>query len=364
MIALRVLAVAGGSLVALVTIVSAIKSFVLPRAALVRITRSVFVILRAVADRVAPASGSYERRDRALALVPPFALLALPAVWLTIILGSFTAIFWGVGVDGFDQSLARSSSSLMTLGYSAPANTAEVLLGTAEAGIGLGLLALLISYLPTIYAAFSRREKNVSLLEAHADAPPSPLALIVRYHRIRGLDRLDELFRSWQDWFADIEESHTSIAALSFFRSPQPNQSWVTSAGTILDAASLAASTLDIPLSPEPQLCIRAGYVALRRIGDFFALPYSADPRPDAPISITREEYDTACEHMEAAGVPLRGDREQAWRDFAGWRVNYDEVLRRMAGLTAAPAAMWSSDRALPYRQPPVFSRRRTRPAG
>jgi hypothetical protein len=357
-LALRVLAVAGGVLVVGATVLSAIRNFVLPRAVPVRISRFVFVSIREVMERIAPASGPYERRDRVLAMLSPLGLLATPAVWLMLILAAFTAIYWGVGVDHADQALARSSSALLTLGYSTPANTPEVLIATVEAGIGLALLALLISFLPTIYAAFSRRERHVALLDTVADTPVSPVALISRYARIRGLDKLDELYRSWIEWFADVEESHTSLAALVFFRSPEPSRSWVTAAGCILDAAALTVSTVDIPRSPEPQLCMRTGFMALRRIAEFFSLPNPQDPRPDDPISITREEYDAVCDQLVAAGVPLVQDRDQAWRDFAGWRVNYDEALRRLAGLCAAPVAMWSSDRMFPYHRPPLFARR------
>src|SRR5205814_3920771 len=126
---------------------------------------------------------------------------------------------------------------------------------------------------------------------------------------------------SWEVWFADIEESHTSLAALTFFRSPKPERSWVTAAGAVMDAAALVTSTVDLAHDPAADLCIRAGYLALRHISDYFYVPYDPDPRPDDPISITRAEYDAARDELATNGVPLKSDREQAWRDFAGWRV-------------------------------------------
>jgi hypothetical protein len=77
-----------------------------------------------------------------------------------------------------------------------------------------------------------------------------------------------------------------------------------------------------------------------------FAIRYDPDPAPDGPISIAREEWDEVVAEMEQIGVPIKTDREQAWRDFAGWRVNYDSVLVALADLTTAPDAPWSSDRA------------------
>jgi hypothetical protein len=116
----------------------------------------------------------------------------------------------------------------------------------------------------------------------------------------------------------------------------------------VLDAASLIRSSVDVPADVQADLCIRAGYLALRRIADFFNIPYNPAPSyPDDPISITREEYELACSELAEAGVPLKADRERAWRDFAGWRVNYDSPLLALARLTMAPYAPWSSDRSL-----------------
>jgi len=95
---------------------------------------------------------------------------------------------------------------------------------------------------------------------------------------------------------------------------------------------------------------VRAGYLALRAIGDFYGVPYDPDPAPTDPISIARDEFEDAYAELASAGVPLRPDREQAWRDFAGWRVNYDTVLLALAALTVAPYAPWSSDRSLRFR--------------
>jgi hypothetical protein len=67
---------------------------------------------------------------------------------------------------------------------------------------------------------------------------------------------------------------------------------------------------------------------------------------PQDPISISRSEFDAVYDRLAAKGVPLKPDRDQAWLDFAGWRVNYDPVLLALADLTMAPPAPWSSDRS------------------
>lgn len=125
--------------------------------------------------------------------------------------------------------------------------------------------------------------------------------------------------------------------ALVWFRSPQPDRSWVVAAGTVLDAASPWLAAVDHPPDPRAGLCIRAGYVALRRIADFFGIAHERHPGPHDPISIARTEFDEVVDRMAEAGIPIRRDRERAWRDFAGWRVNYDTVLLRLAELTLAP---------------------------
>jgi hypothetical protein len=170
--------------------------------------------------------------------------------------------------------------------------------------------------------------------------------MIVRYHRIHGLTALNAVWAAWEVWFADVEETHTSLAALPFFRSPQPEHSWVTAAGALLDAAALVNAVVDTPHDPQADLCIRAGYLALRRIAESFRMPYNRAPTPDDPISVSQAEFDAACDQMAAAGVVLIADRAAAWHAFRGWRVNYDEVLLRLAALTMAPYAPWSIDRS------------------
>jgi hypothetical protein len=330
------------------TVMSAVVTFVLPRAAQTRIARVVFLTVRRVLERVAPGSREYHERDRVFAMQAPLSLMILPFAWLSLILGGFALMYWAIDTDP-REALIVSGSSMLTLGFARPPRLSMTMLSFLEAIFGLGLVALLISYLPTIYAGYSRRETLVALLETLAGSPPSPTSLLSRAHRIGFTDRLDEIWRDWQTWFADIEESHTSLSSMVFLRSPDPDRSWITAAGCILDTASILTAAVDRPRSPEAQLCIRAGYVALRRITDFFGYPHNASPAPDDPISVTRDEFDEVCAELEANGIPLKADHDQAWRDFQGWRVNYDTVLRFLAGVTMAPPHRWSGDRAIKF---------------
>lgn len=327
---------------------SAIQTFVLPRGANDRLSRLVFELIFRLFRVLLRKTRTYEQRDRIMAFFAPVSLLALIPIYLLLIFIGFAAMYWSLGnVGSVEQAVKVSGSSVMTLGYSAPGDLADGLLMFAEAAIGLILIAVLIAYLPTMYNAFQRREQAVTLLEVRAGSPPSAIEMILRYHRIHGLDQLNTLWVQWEQWFADIEESHTSLAALVFFRSPQPDHSWVTAAGAVLDAAALLRSTIAVPRDAQADLCIRAGYLALRRIADFFRIDYNAHPQAADAISVSRVEFDAACDELARNNVPLVGDRDQAWRDFAGWRVNYDAVLLSLAALTMAPYAPWSSDRSL-----------------
>jgi hypothetical protein len=326
------------------TVTSAVRTFVVPRAVPVALSRAVFVVFWRVFT-VGTRRLDDVAMDRRLAFFAPTALLALPTVWLTTMLTSFAATYWAIDQEGVWDAIETSGSSLLTLGFRHPGSRWTTALSFLEAGVGLALLALLITYLPTIYDAFTRREAFVSLLEGRAGSPPSAVDLLLRSQRIGLLSRADELFERAELWFSDIEESHTSIGSVVFFRSPQPAHSWVTTAGTVLDAAALTLAALDREDDPHAALCIRSGYLCLRRIADFFDIEHDPDPPADGAISITRAEFDEALAQLAAEGTPLEADRDQAWRDFVGWRVNYDTVLLQLAHLTAAPPAPWTSDR-------------------
>jgi hypothetical protein len=344
---LRIAACALGAVIILRTVLSAVRLFLLPRGARDRIAAFFFRVWRKVFYRMAQRAKTYEDVDSIMAMFAPISLLTLPGFLLALIAFGYTLIYWALGVHDFYDALVLSGSSLLTLGFARQDGYGLILLEFSEAGIGLTLAALLIAYLPTMYAAFSARETAVTLLEVRAGSPPSAVEMIGRSHRIRELAYLTELWEQWEFWFAALEESHTSLAALVFFRSPKPNRSWVTAAGTILDCASLCASMLDRPRDPQAELCIRAGYLALRSIADFYRIPYDPNPDPGDPISVTREEFDEAYARLQEYGVPLKPDQDQCWRDFSGWRVNYDTVLIRLAGMVMAPYAPWISDRSV-----------------
>ena len=344
---LHILIFAAGAVIVTAALLSVTRVLLVPRSAPDPLVRVVFLATRFLFRPWTHDSRSYAERDRVMAFYAPIGLLTLLPVWLTLVSIGYAGMFWAVGIASWREAFRVSGSSLFTLGFATVDDWPKTILMFSEAATGLILVALLIAYLPTMYAAFSKREAAVTLLEVRAGSPPSAVEMIERYHRIHGLERLSQVWPTWEAWFAEIEESHTSLPALVFFRSPQPDRSWVTAAGAVLNAAALTASTLDVPRDASADLCIRAGFIALRRVADYFHFPYNPDPHyPHAPISVTRQEFDAVYDRLASQGIPLKPDRDQAWRDWAGWRVNYDAVLLALADLTMAPLAPWSSDRS------------------
>ncbi len=347
-LALRIVVVAIGVVLVSAAMVSAIKTVVIPRQATSVITRGVFTALRWAYDLATPASMSFERRDRVLATYAPLGMLGLLAVWLSLTFLGYAAIFWGFdGATSATVAMELSGSSLFTLGFVRPTQFWLMMVSFTEAAIGLFLLALLITYLPTINGAFSRREGGVTALAVRAGEPPSGVEMVQRFWRLERISELRDVWIEWERWFVDVEETHTSFSALVFFRSPQADHSWVTAAGAVLDGAALTISSIDVPHDVQADICIRAGYLSLRRIAAGNGLSVDVQPSPSDPISITRREWEDAMDDLAAGGVAIKPDRDQAWRDFAGWRVNYDTVLLELADLTDAPYAMWSSDRGV-----------------
>jgi hypothetical protein len=328
------------------TLLSAIRTFILPRGAQDLIARFTFFVVRKGLFLLIPKSRPFARVDMVMAMYAPIALISLPFVWLTCIAFGFALMFYALGVISYVEAFRMSGSSLLTLGIVPVDSLALSLLAFIEAAIGPLLIALLISYLPTMYAAYSKRESLVTLLETRAGSPPFVANVFERYQRLDRLNELHIIWDSWEMWFGELDESHTSLPALAFFRSPLPERSWITAAGAVLDSASFRQAVIDMPTDAHAALCIRAGYLALRHICDFFKIHYLPNPSPTDPISITRAEFDAVCDRLATNNVPIKADREQAWRDFVGWRVNYDSALLGLCRLIIAPSAPWSSDRA------------------
>lgn len=351
-----------GALIALGTLLAAIQTVVVPRAERSLLIRFVYVGMGLLFSVFARRRKSYEAKDALLARYAPTTLMILPMVWASGVIYGFSLMFWALDVRPYREALVLSGWSLTTLGYFGATDLFTLILAVAEALIGLGIVALLISFLPLMHSAFSTREAAVARLEVRAGTPPTPEAMIILAHETGGLEKMDETWVEWEHWFIHIEETHQSYPALAFFRSMRSDRSWVIAAGAILDTASIMLSTVAVPHSSAAPFMIRSGYVALRNIADFFAIDYDPDPADMSPITVRRHEFYETYEALKTAGVPVVEDRDRAWRDYAGWRVNYDNCLVGLASITSAPPGKWSSDRPSPYHRLPLFHRPLRRP--
>ena len=204
-----------GLAVVAVALRSAISTFVLPRSASDPLTNIVFLLVRQFFWLRLRSKSTYNERDRVMALYAPIGLLALPPAWLACVCVGYTLIYRAIGSPSWHEAFFTSGSSLLTLGNMPLTSVPESIISFSEATLGLILVTVLISYLPTMYSAFSRREVAVNLLDVRAGSPPSAVEMLTRYYRIHGFSELGEVWKTWEAWFADIEETHTSLAALA-----------------------------------------------------------------------------------------------------------------------------------------------------
>ncbi len=347
---LRILIFGAGAMLTFYTVNSALRSFVLPRADRSYLTTKIVRLIYAILALRFKSKTPFLVKDGILAMHPPYVMFALPIVWLLLIIIGYTGMYWAIDPSlSLHKAIVLSGSSLMTLGASFHDEMPIILLTFTQAALSMMLIALLIGYLPTMYGAFSQRELMVTKLETFAGTPPTPTEMVRRLHFVQVLDNPETmmtLWQDWQDWFLQIEEQHTTLPLINFYRSPQPDRHWVTAAGCVLDTAAIIASSVEVERAGVAGLAIRAGFISLRSIADYFELPYDPDPNPGDPIQITRDEFEQVLDTLESYDVPINPDRDYCWDHYAGWRVNYDEVLIRLAWITNAPYAMWSSDRA------------------
>jgi len=281
----------------------------------------------------------------------------------------FAAIFWGFQAGDVADSTAVSGSSLFTLGFVKPVPNGLVLLTFLEALIGLGLVALLISFLPTLYSAYSEREQGVVLLRPLLGSPPEAGELMRRLHVGQSLGS-SSLWASVSKWFATLEQSHTAFPSLSSFPPQVDGESWVVTAGVLLDAAALATAVIDQDDAREGRefvLVLAHGLSSISMVGIAAGLPGDAprslletlaDPATDVVVRVTREEFDAAVDVLGHAGLRIRTDLDEGWRVFRLLRASYEDWILGLSGLTHAPPAPWTSDRPYAVGRPHFFGGR------
>jgi hypothetical protein len=286
----------------------------------------------------------YETKDGVLAFVAPVTLLALLVTWMLMFLLGYALMLLPAIDSGFGDALTESGSALFTLGLTV-ANGPSTAIHFAAAASGLVVIALQIAYLPTIYGAFNRREMLVTLLESRAGAPAWGPELLARHQLVGITDNLPTFYAEWEQWAADVAESHTTYPVLVWFRSPHPLQSWIGGLLAVLDSAALYLALAPSAAPSESRLCLRMGFTALRRIADVVGLPYDPDPLPGASITLRYEEFALAVGRLTSVGFPVERSPEEAWPHFVGWRVNYEALAYALADRVVAVPGLWSGER-------------------
>jgi hypothetical protein len=339
---IRVLCGFAGLFLQIIVLDAAIRTFLLPRVASVSLSRYTAVVIRKIFNLIA-GHKSYLTKDRILSLYASIVLLTYQTLWLGLSVVAFAFFFVASGAPNFALAFEASGSSLFTLGIVSIHHGGDSALEYIEAGLGLTLLALLIAFIGPLYQSFQRREYAVSRLTVRAGIPATPWGVLEIAQSVESYDRLDELWREWEQWFIDVGETHTTLPILSFYRSPLPTQTWIGCAATVLDAAALFNAAVDAKPSPTAGLCIRAGWLTFRRIADYFRIPYPTKLSKDIPISVTREDFEIVLKRLESVGVPILADHDAAWSDFVGWRINYDTMIEHFYTLFTCPRTDWKS---------------------
>jgi hypothetical protein len=205
--------------------------------------RTCWLMWRSVALRL-PGG---KKREAFLGVFGPLSLLMLFAIWVASLVLGFGFLHYGLQSEvhgpgaGLGGYIYMSGVSFFTLGFAelVPGSMTTRVLGVIEAGLGFGFLAVIISYLPVLYGAYSRRETAISLLDARAGSPPNAAEFLIRLARFGRLDTVEKFLEEWEVWSAELLESHLSFPVLSFYRSQHDNQSWLASLTMILDVCAL-----------------------------------------------------------------------------------------------------------------------------
>ena len=343
-----VIAIAGVLLV-LTAWGSVIGTLIVPRPAGGWLTRWVDRIINTAFRAATDGIADHKRRDRVLATQAAAILLAQLVAWLVIFFVGYSLLLWPFIDTGLGSAFSMASPGVF--GPNAAVGNAEKVLADLAAFTALVAVTLQIAYLPTLYSEFNRRENEVALLNARAGVPSWGPELLARTHYALGsgastIDTLPDLYAQWERWAADVAESHTTYLPLVRFRSPKPLSSWVTSLLAVLDSAALY-----LALSPQSapvvlaRLCLRSGFQCLTQVARAMDLDVPEAADPNGKISLSYDEYLDAVTRMQKVDFPIERKAADAWPDFVGWRVNYEQAAYAVAAAVDAVPAMWSGPR-------------------
>jgi hypothetical protein len=347
-----------GLVLVCITLAEVLFTMVLPRrpAGVERLTVFVNRSVRLVFVGFSRMARTYEGKDAILAPTAPVALIAQLCFWGASLVVGFGLMLMPT-VQSIPDSLLQSLTAMFTVGAVHIGGPADTGIDIAVGAIWVVIVALQIAYLPALYGAFSRREGLVSLLESRAGTPAWGPELLARHQLVGITDTLPDLYATWEEWAADVAESHTTYPILLLFRSPEPWFSWLLGLLAVLDGAAMHLALAPSTASSRARLCLRMGFTLLQRIATTLGWTVDPDPSPEGPIQLTFEEFASAVQMLERVGFDTERTAEEAWPDFRGWRVNYESIAYRLADRLTAPPTPWSGPRRH-LRSGPVEPRR------
>lgn len=328
---------------------------ILPRPAPARfrpaglLTRWSWGFWRGYADTFSEAN----KREQRLGIFAPGIVMALLGLWIFLLVLGFSLVLLALGdgvsprLEDLGSSMYFAAVSLLTIGYGDyhPVEVGSRIVAVLAGTVGLGIVALTITYLFALYANFQRRELQVVTLDARAGAPPSGIQLLLTCAAFDDdAEELDHIFEEWERWSAEVLESHLAYPILMFFRSTHDHESWVSAVGAVLDAATLLLTTVEG--GPRGQATATRGIGAhlVEDIGRFFR--FVDDGGSPADAMVERAEFDDARERLRAAGYVLVPDAEASWNDFSALRAQYASTLNALARYLDVPPAQWIGDRS------------------
>jgi hypothetical protein len=363
-LAARWVAAVCGILLLLTAWNSVIGTLIVPRPVGSWLTRLVDRVVINAYRLVTRHAHDFRRKDRILATQAAAILMTQLVTWLLAFFLSYTLLLWPVTGRGITGAFTDAGSSIFTLGFAEPSGAVPAAFVFLAAGSGLVIVALQIGYLPTLYAAFNRRETEVALLNGRGGFPAWGPELLYRTHYGLGgvstLNTLPDLYATWERWAADVAESHTTYLPLVRFRSPLQYSSWVISLLSVLDSAALMLSLSpdEAPTVPA-RLCLRSGFQCFGRVARAMGYDVPVEADPEAGISLTFDDFMDAVGRLREVNFPIGRDPKDAWPEFVGWRVNYEQAAYYLAAAVDAVPALWSGPRRhpmtpIPPQRPPL----------
>jgi hypothetical protein len=343
---LKAVEVIAGIAIVLYIVDDVFQSVVVPRStpARFRLTRWVVRPGWRLSRWLGLRSDSSNKRERMLGTFAPATTIVLLFLWITGEVFGFAFIFYGLG-DQIRPPLTDFVSafyfagSRIGFGDFIAASGITRLIALLAGGVLVGTIALLISFVFSLYASFQRREVLIVTLDARAGAPPSGVSLLETIGKYGFQDDLPQLFSDWEKWAAEVLDSHLAYPILAYFRSSHDNESWVSALGAVLDATTLLLTTVvDGPRGPA-KMMFGMGTHLVEDLSRFFRVD------GDGEIGVERWEFDEARTRLAAAGWSLLG-AEESWVAFSRLRSQYAGRLNTMAKWFAAPPTQWIGDRS------------------